>query len=405
MCLFVKRLNLHPICLKKPRTSPNQRFISDLWVFTTYSLRKNTRKRPKMTEKNTEQTNIEDQQQQQFDDIIQDGLVNGGIHINASKGHGKSRLLFSIAQYLQSLPNCRLFIFDGSEAWLYGYSKIATFNINECDIQLLTDNKTTEDLERYSLNNWNLIKLALQTEKDILFRLKSRKPSKRGFAVRTIINYLDALQRQEREQSATHEPKNNLCYIIEEAQDCFNIRSTQRIDSEEFLTVFNESRNNKESFFTASQRLNDFSKTIRTKQNYVLGKINPEDKTPALKQIERQCNNDLSKMPLRTWLFNGETFVSPNWIQQGKPFIINRQLRAKFNSETQTQQKQYPNIIKASLIAYFGLTSWYKNKHPELYANQQQTQKTETESEDLEDSQGDGLMTLEDGEELFPEET
>ena len=102
----------------------------------------------------------------------------------------------------------------------------------------------------------------MSTEKDLLFRLKTRKPSKRGFFIRTVINFLDAQQRTEKEKTANHEPQNNLCYIIEEFQDCFNNRNTTRLESEEFLSTFCEARNQKESFFTASQRETDCSKTL-----------------------------------------------------------------------------------------------------------------------------------------------
>jgi hypothetical protein len=198
---------------------------------------------------------------------------------------------------LQSLPDCRVLIFDGSEAWLYGYSKIPVFEIHEYDI-ITTHTKSIDEIEKYAFNNWQLVKLALDNHQDLLFRLKTRKPSKRGFAVRTIINYLDEQQRSQRETAPNNQPKLNIAYILEEAQDIFNIRSTQRSDSEEFLSVFNEGRNNKEAFFTASQRLNDFSKTIRTKQNYVLGNISIEDKTPALKQLEKLYSVNLSKLAL-----------------------------------------------------------------------------------------------------------
>ena len=275
--------------------------------------------------------------------MVQQGMKEGGIHLNASKGFGKTRLLFSMAQSIRNFENSRVFSFDGSMAWLYRFSKIPVFNVNEDDIQL-SEVKSIEDIESYSLTNWQLVKLALETHKDLLFRLKTRKPSKRGFFIRTVINYLDALQRAEIEQNLTHEPKNNLAFFIEESQDAFNSRSQTRLESEEFLTVFNEARNQKEAFFTASQRLNDFSKTIRTKQIYCLGRINSEDMTPTLRRLEKEHNINFSKMPLRTWFYEGQTFVSPTWTQQGKPFLVNRALRAKFSQ--QTQQPQPKGLIQ-----------------------------------------------------------
>src|SRR5208282_1724226 len=162
-----------------------------------------------MTEQNKNQPNIEAQQQKQFSDMVKQGMKEGGIHLNASKGFGKTRLLFSMAQSIRNLENSRVFIFDGSLAWLYGFSKIPVLNINEEDITL-SEVKTIEEIEQYSLNNWQFVKMALQTQRDLLFRLKTRKPSKRGFFIRTVINYLDAQQRAEIEKNLTHEAKNNL---------------------------------------------------------------------------------------------------------------------------------------------------------------------------------------------------
>lgn len=276
------------------------------------------------------QSNINKHGENKFSELVQYGLTNGGIHTVASKNHGKSRLMFSMAKTLRALDNVKVYIFDGSETWLYAFDRIPTFTIAERDIVLSNEVNTTEDIERYELSNWNLIRLALSTEKVILFRLKSRKPSKRGFAVRTIINYLDSQQRAQRARTPNNEATQFIAYFIEEAQDTFNSRSTTRLEAEEFLTVFNEARNQKQSFFTASQRLNDFSKTIRTKQLYCIGKISAEDKTVFLRRLENKYNINFSELPQRHWFFEGSTFISPIWKQHKKPYQINKEIKQKF---------------------------------------------------------------------------
>lgn len=257
----------------------------------------------------------------QFAKVIERGL-DAGIHIVAPKNHGKTRLLFNMARKLRE--KARVLIFDGSEAWLYGFDKIPTFTINENDIVLTEDVKTTEDIEKYALVNWQLIEYALRNYKDILFRLKTRKPSKRGFFIRTVINYLDTIQRNSREFTINNEAKGYITYFIEESQDAFNSRSTTRLEAEEFLTVFNEARNQKEFFYTASQRLTDFSKTIRTKQVYCIGAIAEEDISMGMKRLEKNHNVNLAKMPSRTWFFDGFLFKSPEWKQNGKPYQIEK---------------------------------------------------------------------------------
>jgi hypothetical protein len=80
------------------------------------------------------QSNINTSSEKQFQEVLEHGLKHGGCHIVASKGHGKSRLLFSMARNLRNLGNCRVFIFDGSETWLYGFDRIPTVSISERDI-------------------------------------------------------------------------------------------------------------------------------------------------------------------------------------------------------------------------------------------------------------------------------
>ena len=355
------------------------------------------RKNMKNKHVTTKQSNVNQHSEKQFQEVLDYGLKHGGVHTVASKGHGKSRLLFSMARNLRNLDNCRVLIFDGSETWLYGFDRIPTVSISERDIVFTNGNtiQTTQEIEKYTLANWNLIKLALKTEKDLLFRLKSRKPSKRGFAVRTIISFLDALQRAERATTPKHEAKNYFAYFIEEAQDCFNSRSTTRLEAEEFLTVFNEARNQKESFFTASQRLNDFSKTIRTKQAYCIGRINPEDKTSFLRRLEKQYKINFSELSLRNWFFESKTFNSPWWKQQRKPYIINNQLKQKYleSLEQQPQAEQKPKgklqqLLETLNFLFVPSTKRYilkgKNKPlPEDWLEKYDTEEQENLEEDL----------------------
>lgn len=312
-----------------------------------------------------------------FSEVVEHGLLNGGIHLVSVKGHGKTRLLFGMTRELLRQKS-RVIIFDGSEAWLYGFDKIPTFTVKERDIVLSNDLETTDQIERYRIKKWNLVKFALHKHKHILFRLKTRKPSKRGFFIRTVVNYLDKLQRDSRESTIDHEAKGYVAYFIEEAQDCFNSRSTTRLEAEEFLTVFNEGRNQKEAFFTASQRLTDFSKTIRTKQTYCIGKIPEEDKTVAVRRLERKYGIDFSKLKSREWCFEGKTFSSPTWKQSGKPYQINKKIEKKFVEQLKPQQPKKKGFWNKTLGEILGA-----NK-PNIY-----TRHVNYEDEDDQDEEED----------------
>jgi hypothetical protein len=345
------------------------------------------------------QPNIKQHTENGFGGIVDQGLKRGGIHVVASKSHGKSRLLFSMAKELGA--KARVLIFDGSETWLYAFDKIPVFTIQERDIVLVEDVKTVDEVERYQIKNWNLVELALKTWPNILFRLKTRKPSKRGFFVRTVINHLDQQQREQRESTEDNEAKQYVAYFIEEAQDCFNSRSTTRLEAEEFLTVFNEGRNQKEAFFTASQRLTDFSKTIRTKQIYCLGKLSSEDTNP-IRRLEKEFKIDFSRMPSRKWFFEGETFASPEWKQDGKPYQINRTVKKTYVANL---PKPKESKVRSALKFVFGLGKMIM-KTPGINASiPTEEERDEEEDEDeREDSEGDGLF-MGGGDELFPPET
>ena len=93
--------------------------------------------------------------------------------------------------------------------------------------------------------------------------------------------------KESREITANNQPNQRIAYFIEEAQDAFNVRSTIKAEAEEFLTVFNEGRNNLEGFYTCCQSETDFSKTVRKKQLKVFGKIPEFDKTAYHRRLEK----------------------------------------------------------------------------------------------------------------------
>ena len=251
----------------------------------------------------------------------------------------------------------------------------------------------------------------MRNYKHILFRLKTRKPSKRGFFVRTVINHLDKLQREDRAYTTDNEAREYIAYFIEEAQDCFNSRSTTRLEAEEFLTVFNEARNQKEAFFTASQRLTDFSKTIRTKQIYCIGKIPEEDKVLGVRRLEKLYNIDFNKLEPRTWFFEGETFKSPLWKQRGKPYQINKEIKKRY-IDSLPEQPQNPKRKREPLLIRIRKSKMAKllrtlfalpEPRRELIEDEEAKEDPSAYSEDMseEEAMEEDLATLEDEDHLW----
>lgn len=202
---------------------------------------KNVRKNPKGP------SNINEHALTAFESFIFEGLKSGGVHIVANKSHGKSRLMFSMAETLRNQPNVRTIIFDWSETWLYAFSKIETFTISEHDITEASRDDINS-FEKYQLRNWLQVKLALSSHKDLLFRLKTRKPSKRGFFIRTIVNYLDALQRIEKAKTVSHEPTQAIAFFVEEVRTVLTVEAQQETTQRNFSQFLMKRETTKKPF-------------------------------------------------------------------------------------------------------------------------------------------------------------
>jgi len=125
-------------------------------------------------------------------------------------------------------------------------------------------------------------------------------------------------------------------------------------------------------------------------------KIPESDKLSYHRRLEKLYNVNLSKLPQRTWLFEGELFQSPEFKQEGKPYIINRTLRAKYNhieQPTQAQKwKSYNPLKKIVLLLGAVLTASTANTK----------EKDDSEREMREDEKGD-FLALSDDELIFSE--
>ena len=98
-----------------------------------------------------------------FNNFLSESL-RVGSHLVGAKGSGKTRLGFVCASELMKLDNVRVIIWDGSDTWKYAFNQMPFFNVSEKDI-LATDRKHSDEIEKYELQNWYLVKLALDTQK------------------------------------------------------------------------------------------------------------------------------------------------------------------------------------------------------------------------------------------------
>jgi hypothetical protein len=215
---------------------------------------------------------------------------------------------------------------------------------------------------------------------------------------------LDDLQRQEKEQSPTHENKFKIAYTIDEFSSVFSNRSTLRTDAEVFMSTFAECRNFGESFWFSLLRDSDGAKTLRVKALNAYGKIPECDKTPYHRRLEKQYDVNLSNMEPRTWLIEGKTIVSPEFKQQGKPYIINAKIREKWFRLMPKQEPKKQSIssaIGSFLKGIFVIPSLLEDQ-----MNALENSGTKNSDEELKEDQSeyDPIFTLPENDSLLPPE-
>ena len=108
-------------------------------------------------------------------------------------------------------------------------------------------------------------------------------------------------------------------------------------------------------------------------------------------------------MPPRTWFYEGETFVSPEFRQSGKPFIVNAEIKKLW-----LDSLPKPKTLKQKILEWFNTAkaNYEIVKERDIQQRAKSQTLAEMEKKDIEDSKEDseldGLMS--EGDEFFPEE-
>ena len=98
-------------------------------------------------------------------------------------------------------------------------------------------------------------------------------------------------------------------------------------------------------------------------------------------------------MTPRTWFYEGETFVSPEFKQVGKPYIINQEIKQLWLNSL-PKPKTLSEKINQWLKSYIA-----KAQRPNSQGLNEMEKDDQKDEKDLNDS--DGLMTLDSDDILF----
>ena len=83
-------------------------------------------------------------------------------------------------------------------------------------------------------------------------------------------------------------------------------------------------------------------------------------------------------MEPRLWFMEGETFTSPDWKQQGKPFQINREIKKKY---VETLPRQEKTLLRRFWERLWNTATTQTEPEPESEPDETEDQQLEEEDD------------------------
>jgi len=246
------------------------------------------------------------------------------------------------------------------------------------------------------------LKSLLDSKQHLLFEIKYKNGRRIKHFESQILAYLYDLQ----EKQLDINPNYNHHYIIvfEELQNAFGTYSMNTDDSLELMTIFTQSRSDANIHYIGiGQRLNDISTKICERLRPLVGLTIGENSLRKIKsQLPKHLRKKVQQLPKRHWIYlNGKdnpVVEIPTYHKQGKPTFL--KFKSTRNPEETFKDPWKPKKPKKGLLERFLGWVFRIETKPKI------TRATSKDLDELakEDSEGDGLMTLEDEDILFPPE-
>jgi hypothetical protein len=348
-------------------------------------------------------------------DILDDIKQHLGIVLVAEAGHGKSYTAFSLVKQAMTDPNMTVIIMSPSTIWRRNYGAIQcvrvgtnTFNPiipnDKADVETVNFLRDTVHInldKKWSYVKSQWLEQLLRSKQSLLFDIKYKNGRRIKAFESVVLEFLYDMQSAEIDRNPNY--KHHYLTVLEEIQNCFGTYSMNSDDSLELFTIFTQSRSDANIHYIAiGQRLNDISCKVIERLRPLIGLTLGENSLRKLKAMipDEQTKKRIQSLPKRHWIYlNGKTnpeIEIPTYHKEGRVTYLKPQTE-------QPKPKKKMSYLRALL---FSLLPW---NNPDLCNNQPQQQNSNSEDseqleEDNEDSQADGLMTLDSDDILFPEE-
>ena len=273
------------------------------------------------------------QQNNDITKLCEDVLDFGDLLLIASKSHGKTETLKTLAKELKSMENVRIFIFEDFPKFIHEFEAIAYFVVNDNDVR---QTEHTIDMENYFLRHersytilrGNEIKQFLKENKHGIFLMNIKDVERTAFFIYSIVQhfyrkaYLKAYLKAYK--YGTKAIKEKIVFIIEESQNVFDSSTISKKLFNRMRKIYSVSRNLGLHYIMCSQRLQDLNTKIRSRTRLLVGRISLDDfelKFSRLLRHSKHRKNVLS-LPKGVFLYPAldSLIAFPRFKQDSKPY-------------------------------------------------------------------------------------
>lgn len=267
--------------------------------------------------------------------ILRDIMKEGGCNLVAFNGAGKTNAMQVLVSEAMKLPNTTVYIFDDCLNWVHDFSKIGYYEVND---SFVTEDYSDTYIEKsdffvrtergYTVGHGAELEYLLDSEQHVLFDVSIKDIDRYGFFCYSIIEYIYDKQRIRKKHYGKNLPHTYL-FAIEEMQNLFETRNTNKRVFNRMRKIYSTARNFKIAFVGTMQRLSDVSTKITERNNYLIGKTVGDNGILKLYRILRaypEKRRQLMKSDVGSFLYyNGkdaQVVKFPLFQQIGKPYQI-----------------------------------------------------------------------------------
>lgn len=188
------------------------------------------------------------QQNNEVSKLCEDVLDFGDLLLIASKSHGKTEALKSIANQFKNMENVRVFIFEDFPKFIHEFNALPYFVVRDNDV---VETQHVVDIENYFLRHerdytikkGREIKEFLKECRNGIFLLEIRDIERTAFFIYSIVNHFYRKQYLRAKKYGLKSIKTKIVFIIEESQNVFDSSTISKKLFNRMRKIFSVARN------------------------------------------------------------------------------------------------------------------------------------------------------------------